>query len=48
MNGRTRLNLNHLGLKFVNTFSFYPTGGKLVTEIQIVLETKETSFTLQN
>lgn len=46
MNGRTRLNLNHLGLKFVNTFFFYPTGGKLVTEIQIVLETKETSFTL--
>lgn len=31
MNGRIRLNLNHWGLKFVNTFFFYPAGGKLVT-----------------
>lgn len=40
MNGRTRLNLNHLGLKF-EYFFFYPTGGKLVTEIQIVLKLKK-------
>lgn len=32
MNGRIRLNLNHLGLKFVNTFFFYPAGGKLVRD----------------
>lgn len=32
MNGRIRLNLNHLGLKFVNTVFFYPAGGKLVRD----------------
>lgn len=46
MNGWIRLNLKHLGLKFVNAFSCYPVGGKLVTKRQTVLETKETSFTL--